>query len=72
MKVPVPKKLPRPHQVVFALGVLMFFFVLASGLIPVITGWHDDSPIQREVFVNVPDAVVVAFYFSVAIALVGS
>ena len=66
MKVPVPKKLPRPHHVVFALGVLMFFFVLASGIIPVLTGWHDDSPVQREVFVNVPDAVVVAFYFAVA------
>jgi Fe-S oxidoreductase/nitrate reductase gamma subunit len=69
MKLQAPSKLPRPHQVVLAVGVLMFFFVLASGIIPVITGWHDDSVVQREVFVNVPDALVVAFYGAVATML---
>ena len=60
---------PRPHHVVFAIGVLMFFFVIASGIMPVITGWYDGSKVQREVFTGVPDAVKVAFYGTVATML---
>ena len=48
--------LPRPHQVVLLIGVLAALGTLASGLAPEITGWHDDSPIAREVFVNIPAA----------------
>ena len=29
---------------------------------PLITEWHEDSPIHREVFVNVPGALKLAFY----------
>jgi Fe-S oxidoreductase/nitrate reductase gamma subunit len=47
----------------------MFFFVLASGLVPAITHWGDDSPVQREVFVDVPRAMKVVFYFVVATML---
>ncbi len=36
---------------------------------PAITGWHDHSTIQREVFVNVPTAMKVAFYGAVATML---
>jgi Fe-S oxidoreductase/nitrate reductase gamma subunit len=64
-----PTRLPRPHQVVFALGIAMFFFVLLSGIMPVITQWHDNSPVQREVFTDLPNAMKVVFYFVVATML---
>jgi Fe-S oxidoreductase/nitrate reductase gamma subunit len=47
----------------------MFFFVLASGLLPAITHWGDNSSVQREVFVDVPKAMKVVFYFVVATML---
>ncbi len=47
----------------------MFVFVIGSGVMPAITGWHDHSTIQREVFVNVPTAMKVAFYGAVATML---
>ena len=62
-------KRPRPHQVVFGVGVALFVFVIASGVMPAITGWHDNSHVQREVFINVPTAVKVAFYGAVATML---
>jgi Fe-S oxidoreductase/nitrate reductase gamma subunit len=62
-------RLPRAHQVVLGVGVAMFVFVIASGVAPAITGWHDHSPVQREVFVNVPTALKVAFYGAVATML---
>ena len=62
-------RLPKAHQVVLGLGVAMFVFVIASGVVPAITGWHDHSTVQREVFVNVPTAMKVAFYGAVATML---
>ena len=55
-------RLPKAHQVVLGVGVAMFVFVIGSGVMPAITGWHDHSHVQREVFVNVPTALKVAFY----------
>jgi len=52
----------RPHHVVLGLGVLLALIGVASGLAPLIFGWFDDSPIQREVFTNVPGAWKLAFY----------
>jgi Fe-S oxidoreductase/nitrate reductase gamma subunit len=62
-------RLPKAHQVVLGIGIAMFFFVIASGVMPAITGWHDNSAIQREVFVDVPTAMKVAFYAAVATML---
>src|SRR5215831_17962008 len=62
-------RLPKAHQVVLGIGIAMFFFVIASGIMPAITGWHDNSAIQREVFVDVPTAMKVAFYAAVATML---
>jgi len=42
--------LPKPSQLVLALGVFFALFTLASGILPAIEHWEDDSPIQREVF----------------------
>jgi Fe-S oxidoreductase/nitrate reductase gamma subunit len=60
---------PKPHQVVLTIGFLFALFVIASGIAPAITGWDDNSPIQRHVFGNVPTAVKVVFYVTVATML---
>jgi Fe-S oxidoreductase/nitrate reductase gamma subunit len=59
----------KPHQVVFGTGVLVALFTLASGVVPALTHWHDHSTIRREVFINVPTAVKVAFYAAVSTML---
>src|SRR5262245_24855659 len=69
MRIPKPSRLPKPSQITLLVGVLLALFVLASGIIPVITQWGDGSPIQREVFTNIPDPVIVAFYFAIATML---
>jgi Fe-S oxidoreductase/nitrate reductase gamma subunit len=61
--------LPKPSQLVLGLGVFFALFTLASGIIPALTHWKDNSAVQRESFTNVPTAVKVAFYASVATML---
>ncbi len=61
--------LPRPHQTVLLIGFLAALGTLASGIAPELTGWHHDSPIQREVFFNIPRPLEVAFYLAVATGL---
>ena len=60
---------PKPHQIVLAIGVLAAVGTVASGIAPQITHWHDESPVSREVFVNIPAAIQVAFYITVAAML---
>jgi Fe-S oxidoreductase/nitrate reductase gamma subunit len=52
----------RPFHLVIGLGVLLAIAFGASGVLPVITDWHDSSPISREVFGNIPSAWKLAFY----------
>ena len=61
--------LPRPHQVVLAIGALAAIGTLASGIAPEITEWHDNSSIAREVFINIPKPLEAAFYLAVATGL---
>ena len=60
---------PRPHQIVFGIGVLAAVFTVVSGIVPAVTHWHYDSAIERPVFIDVPTAVKVAFYASVSTML---
>ncbi len=53
---------PRPHHLVVALGLAVAAFTVASGIVPVFTGFHDESPISREVFGGIPDPLVLVFY----------
>ena len=59
----------KPHQVILTLGVLVGLGAFASGVLPRITGWHDDSSISREVFINVPDPIYWVFYGLVPLML---
>ena len=52
----------RPRQFVFGIGVVIAVFTLASGVAPALTHGHDASAIRREVFIDIPTAVKVAFY----------
>ena len=52
----------RPHHLVIGFGVFWALFSIGSGLGPLVLGWFDDSPIQREVFLNVPGPWKLAFY----------
>src|SRR5690349_19165407 len=60
---------PKPSQLLLGVGIVFALFTIASGILPAIEHWNDDSPVQREVFVNIPTAVKVAFYASVATML---
>jgi Fe-S oxidoreductase/nitrate reductase gamma subunit len=61
----------RPHHVVIGLGTAIG---LAAGIIggglPLITDQHDDSPLRREVWHNVPSAVKLAFYIVIPVAII--
>ena len=58
-----------PHQVVLALGVLIAVVTLLSGIAATVFQWHDDSPVQREVFGNIPSAWKAVFYTVLPIVL---
>ncbi|HYI62339.1 MAG TPA: (Fe-S)-binding protein [Acidimicrobiales bacterium] len=60
----------RPHHLVIGLGagVAVAAAVVGGGL-PLLTQWHDDSPVRREVWHNVPSAVKLAFYLVVPAAI---
>ena len=63
----------KPHQIVLAVGVGFGLFTAASGVVPSIVEWHDDSEVSREVFGNVPTPLKVVLYATLAVgfALVG-
>lgn len=56
-----PKRL-KPHQLVIGIGIAMGVFILASGVLPLITGWHNENAVHREVFGNIPGPLKIAFY----------
>ena len=62
-------KLPKPHQLVLVVGVLVALGTLASGIAPRITEWADDSVVAREPFGGVPDPMYWAFYATAAVML---
>jgi Fe-S oxidoreductase/nitrate reductase gamma subunit len=65
----VRRLIPKPHVLVLVVGALVTLFTLASGVLPRLTEWEDESEITRHDFVNVPDGMYWAFYISVAAML---
>jgi len=63
---------PTPSQLVLALGVVLAVVTVASGVFSALTQWHDDSPVARPVFGNVPSALRAVFYVAVPVLLVGA
>ncbi|MGA0780267.1 MAG: heterodisulfide reductase-related iron-sulfur binding cluster [Ilumatobacteraceae bacterium] len=56
-----PRRL-KPYQLSIAIGSFMAVFITVSGILPLVTGWENDSPIHREVFGGIPGPLKVAFY----------
>ncbi|HSL58680.1 MAG TPA: 4Fe-4S dicluster domain-containing protein, partial [Acidimicrobiales bacterium] len=66
---PARKRL-RPHQLVVALGVGIATFTVLSGVASVVFQFKDDSEVSREVFVNIPSGLKLAFYTAIPVLLV--
>ncbi len=60
----------RPHHAIIGLGVLIALFTAASGVVASIAQFHDDSPITREVFENIPGSIKFTFYVVIPIVLI--
>jgi Fe-S oxidoreductase len=60
----------KPHHLVIGLGVAVAAFTATSGVVPLITEWHDESPIGREVFFNIPSPVKLAFYIVIPLVII--
>ena len=58
---PTPKRV-KPHQLVIAIGIFMAVFTIISGIVPLITKWHDKSEITRATFSGIPGPLQIAFY----------
>src|SRR4051794_30408330 len=65
-----PGRKIRPNQIVIGLGVAIGLFTVGSGILPLITEWHDDSLVQREVFINIPSPLKLAFYTIIPMLIV--
>ena len=52
----------KPHQIVIGIGVLVAAVTLASGIAATVFEFHDESPITRPVFGNIPSAWKLVFY----------
>ncbi len=51
-----------PTQIAVGIGVLVALVTVVSGITATVFQWHDDSPVQRVVFVNIPSAWKLVFY----------
>ncbi|MGH9138555.1 MAG: (Fe-S)-binding protein [Acidimicrobiales bacterium] len=52
----------RPHQLILGVWIGIAAIGVVSGVAPLLLDAHDDSPISREVFGNIPGAWKLAFY----------
>ena len=60
----------RPHHLAIGLGVGIAVFTVVSGIVPLITEWHNDNERHREVFINIPGPLKLAFYSLIPVMLV--
>jgi len=59
----------KPRHLVVLFGLAVALGALASGIVPKITEWHEESEVHREVFGHIPEGVYWAFYASIAVML---
>jgi Fe-S oxidoreductase len=60
----------RPSHVAVGVGIAFALLVVASGVVATVLQWHDDSDVQRVVFVNVPSAWKAVFYTVLPVVIV--
>ena len=56
------KKRRSPSQIAMAVGIVLAVVTAVSGVVGAIAQQHDESPIGRKVFGNIPSAVQAIFY----------
>ena len=63
----------RPNVAVIILGLAFAVFTVGSGISPLITHWHKQKPVSREVFGGIPGVFVLIFYMVIpTMLLVGA
>jgi Fe-S oxidoreductase len=67
---PAPALRVRSNYVAVGIGVAFALLVVASGVVATVLQWHDDSGVQRVVFVNVPSAWKAVFYTVLPVVIV--
>jgi Fe-S oxidoreductase/nitrate reductase gamma subunit len=60
----------RPHHLAIGLGTGFAVFTVVSGVVPLITDWHNDNERHREVFGGIPGPLQIAFYTIVPVVIV--
>ena len=65
-----PPSRVKPHQLAIGLGVAIALFTIVSGVIPQITGWHNDNDVHRVVFVGIPGPLQIVFYTVIPVMIV--
>ncbi len=60
----------RPNQLALILFTAVAVFTVFSGVLPQITGWHNENAVHRTVFGNIPGPLQVVFYTVVPSLLV--
>ena len=51
-----------PSQLALAVGIVLAVVTVVSGILGAIEQWHDDSPVSRRVFGNIPSVIQTVFY----------
>jgi Fe-S oxidoreductase/nitrate reductase gamma subunit len=59
----------RPHHIAIALGIGIALFTVISGILPMITDWHNENDIHRVVLGDVPGPLKVVFYTVIPLVL---
>ncbi|HEX2039727.1 MAG TPA: heterodisulfide reductase-related iron-sulfur binding cluster [Acidimicrobiales bacterium] len=62
-----PTRRLRPSQLALLIGGGMALVTAGSGIVAALAQEHDDSPIQREVFLNIPGPVRALFYTTLTV-----
>ncbi len=60
----------KPYQLVIGFGAAFGLFTLVSGIVPLVTKWHDPSEQSRETFAGIPGPIQLAFYLVTPVLLV--
>jgi Fe-S oxidoreductase/nitrate reductase gamma subunit len=66
---PGPRKV-KPYQLVAGFGAAFGLFTVVSGIVPLLTKWHDKSEVSREPFVGIPGPIQLMFYLVTPVLLV--
>jgi Fe-S oxidoreductase len=65
-----PARRIRPRDVAIGIGIAFALLTVASGVVATVLQWHDDSEVQREVFLNIPSAWKAVFYTVLPVTIV--